>query len=240
MNLRRYLIELVSLVVAALLLAVTANALAQSERRLALIGDYPNARVLPSRSAPPAPGLESRIIENWTGDDLVAEVAPLEGEGAPGPDGALPSAVAGAPPSSPAPPAATPRASREQILERFPPAPEVPSKEIRTAEAEWLWRHGALFLDARRTSVFHEGHIAGARSIAVWEADVDDKVKQLAMQGLDQELPIIIYCSGGDCEDSHMLAQKLWGMFFNNILVYHDGLPGWQQAGLPVRRGPQP
>jgi rhodanese-related sulfurtransferase len=236
MNLRRYLIELVSLVVAALLLAVTANALAQSERRLALIGDYPNARVLPARSVPPAPGLESRIFEDGIAGETVAEMAPVEGEGtelesASGPAAPMP---------SPAPPSSTPRASREQILERFPPAPEVPSKEIRTAEAEWLWRNGALFIDARRTSVFHDGHIAGARSIAVWEADVDDKVKRLATEGLDQELPIIIYCSGGECEDSHMLAQKLWGMFFNNILVYHDGLPGWQQAGLPVRRGPQP
>jgi rhodanese-related sulfurtransferase len=238
MNLRRYLVETVSLVAAALILAVTANALAQSERRLALIGDYPSARVLPVRSAPPPPVLESLIIESDLGEGTTPD-AGLAEEGAIEQDG-VESGQPVAGPSPAARAAVTPRASREQILARFPPAPDVPSKDIRTADAEWLWRNGALFLDARRTSVFHDGHIPGSRSIAVWEADVDDKVKRLAMERLDQELPMIIYCSGGDCEDSHMLAQKLWGMFFNNILVYHDGLPGWQEAGLPVSRGPQP
>ena len=26
----------------------------------------------------------------------------------------------------------------------------------------------------------------------------------------DPKQPVVIYCSGGDCEDSHMLAQKLF------------------------------
>ena len=86
-------------------------------------------------------------------------------------------------------------------------------------------RKQVLFLDARRSSIFEEGHIAGARSFSVWESDIDDKVNALFEERADpaeQNKPIVIYCSGGACEDSHMLAQKLWGIQFNNVYVYKD------------------
>ena len=108
------------------------------------------------------------------------------------------------------------------------------------ADAEWLHRQGAMFLDARRTSVYEQGHIPGARSFPIWESDIDDRVSALMNEGLDPKKPMVLYCSGGDCEDSHILAQKLWGVFFNNALVYKDGFPDWEKRGNPVRRGSQP
>ena len=77
----------------------------------------------------------------------------------------------------------------------------------------------------------------------MWESDIDDKVNKLFAERSDpaaQNLPIVIYCSGGDCEDSHMLAQKLWGIQFNNVYVYKDGFPDWQQHGAPVHTGANP
>ena len=96
-------------------------------------------------------------------------------------------------------------------------------------------RATTLFLDARRTSVYRDGHIAGARPFSVWEADVDDKVKALFAEGRDQSAPVVIYCSGGDCEDSHMLGQKLYMAGFDNVLVYKDGYPGLGET-RPARR----
>src|SRR6185369_12472413 len=55
-----------------------------------------------------------------------------------------------------------------------------------------------------------------------------------------QALPIVVYCSGGDCEDSHMLAQKLYGALFNNVYVYKDGFPDWQKRGGAVHTGVEP
>jgi rhodanese-related sulfurtransferase len=52
--------------------------------------------------------------------------------------------------------------------------------------------------------------------------------------------PILVYCSGGDCEDSHMLAQKLWGVQFNNVYVYKDGFPDWQKRGGSIHTGSNP
>jgi rhodanese-related sulfurtransferase len=128
-------------------------------------------------------------------------------------------------------------------LSRFQPHPDTAFVEISGAEAAALHAAGVLFLDARRTSVYEAGHIAGARSFSVWESDVDDKVNNLFNERsdpADQNKPIVIYCSGGACEDSHMLSQKLWGIQFNNIYVYKDGFPDWQSRNGAVRTGGQP
>jgi len=52
----------------------------------------------------------------------------------------------------------------------------------------------------------------------------------------DQKQPIVVYCTGGNCEDSHMLAQKLWGIGYETILVYTDGWPGWLSIGGAVEK----
>ncbi len=123
----------------------------------------------------------------------------------------------------------------------FAPHPDKAWTEISGDDVAALHARGnVLFLDARRTSVYRDGHIAGARSIAVWEADADDKVKALFAEGRDQSAPIVIYCGGGECEDSHMLAQKLYFVGFDNVLVYKDGFPDWQKRGLSISRGDAP
>lgn len=97
---------------------------------------------------------------------------------------------------------------------------------------------GAIFVDARRTSQYEEGHIRGAHSIAVWESGVDEKIDDLSfVTGGDEEAAVVIYCNGGDCEDSHMLAEKLWLQNFLHVLVYSDGYPDWLDAGGAVSTG---
>jgi rhodanese-related sulfurtransferase len=123
----------------------------------------------------------------------------------------------------------------------FPPHPDKAWLEISgDAAAELFARKTVPFLDARRTSVYAQGHIAGARPVSVWEADADDKVKAFFQEGPDQSAPVVVYCSGGDCEDSHMLAEKLYKVGFDNVLVYKDGFPDWQRRGLPIHKGANP
>jgi rhodanese-related sulfurtransferase len=125
----------------------------------------------------------------------------------------------------------------------FAPHPDKAYIEIHGDDVVGLHKKGVLFLDARRTSVYEQGHIAGARPFSVWEGDIDEKVNKLFAERSDprdQNLPIVIYCSGGDCEDSHMLAQKLWGIQFNNVYVYKDGFPDWQKRGGPIHTGSTP
>jgi rhodanese-related sulfurtransferase len=123
----------------------------------------------------------------------------------------------------------------------FPPHPQKAWIEISGDDVASLHARGdVLFLDARRSSVYRDGHIAGARSIAIWESDADDKVRALFAEGRDQSAPVVIYCSGGECEDSHMLSEKLYKVGFDNVLVYKDGYPDWQKRGLAIAKGDAP
>lgn len=162
---------------------------------------------------------------SWVGDYPNARVVP-----------AVAAAPAAATASSTAAPSAAPASTGEK--RSYPPHPDRPWVEIGGDEAAELHREGVPFLDARRTSVYAGGHIAGARSLPIWESTVDDGIKRLFDEGTDVNAPLVVYCSGGDCEDSHMLAQKLHGYGFNNALVYTGGFPDWEKRGLPVEKGP--
>jgi rhodanese-related sulfurtransferase len=244
------LLQTVAIVAASLVLAIVANGFASRQRRLVLPGYYPDAREVPRRppaapvkpiAAMPAPATTT-VVEPVVPTATVAETATAvpatTTSGAAPASGAVvvPPKAAEAAAAPQAPPAADP-------LARFQPHPDKAYIEISGEDAALLHSKGVLFLDARRTSVFEEGHIAGARSFSVWESDVDDKVNALFDERGDpaeQNRPIVIYCSGGACEDSHMLSQKLWGIQFNNVYVYKDGFPDWQQRGGAIRTGAQP
>ena len=80
-------------------------------------------------------------------------------------------------------------------------------------------------------SVYRAGHIAGARSISIWEADADDKVKVLFAEGRDQSAPIVVYCSGGDCEDSHHARREALLRRLRQRARLQGRLPGPGEAG---------
>ena len=152
------------------------------------------------------------------------------------------------PPSSATPAARTTPAARSATTgaasageTNFPPHPDKPWVEISgDAAASLHARADVVFLDARRTAAYREGHVGRARPFSVWESDVDDKVRAFFAEGHEPSAPIVVYCSGGDCEDSHMLAQKLFLAGFDNVLVYKDGFPDWQKRGLATTKGASP
>ena len=249
------------LIASALVIAIVANGFASRERRLVLPGYYPNALRVPPRP-PERPTTLPSIAEGPTSQQSPApgqpriEIATDTVERPAGlPDAqsivASPSldprqgAAAAPTPIAPAAPPKTPAAASPapDPLARFVPQPDKPYVEINGDDAALLHARGALVLDARRTSVYEEGHIAGSRSFSVWESDIDEKVNALFEERSspeEQNQPIVIYCSGGACEDSHMLAEKLWAIQFNNVYVYKDGFPDWQKRGGAVRKGGQP
>jgi len=259
MNLKRHLAETATLVAAAVLCALVSNTLAGRERKLAVPGRYENALRVPSDGT--APSVPPAGTEAAPPATVAEAAAPPDGSAPPSAVSAAPSAASAAPPSrsaaatssagpvttSPARsagPASAPKAADASdgadLLARFPPHKDKPYVEIHGDDAAFLHGKKALFLDARRTNVYEEGHIAGARPYSVWESDVDQKVVALVGEARDPAQPVVIYCSGGDCEDSHMLAQKLWGAGFENLLVYKDGFPDWQKRGHAIRTGSEP
>jgi rhodanese-related sulfurtransferase len=202
------------LILAAAACAAISNFTASRERKMAWVGAYP-------RALDTSPASESAA---GTVPETTPPATPAVAASA-----APPSAPSGNAPGAAAAPA-----------KAFPPHPDRAFVEIGTDDAEALFKQGRLFIDARRSSVYADGHVAGARSFPVWESDIDGRVKGIYEEGLDQNVPIVIYCSGGDCEDSHMLAEKLYMVGFNDLLVDKDGFPAWQKRGLPVTKGAKP
>ncbi len=93
-----------------------------------------------------------------------------------------------------------------------------------------------LFIDARNEAHYAEGHIPGALL-------VDHYYKS---QYLPDVLPIvecaekvIIYCNGGDCEDSVLVGVDLLeeGVPSAKICLFKGGWEAWEEAGLPVEPG---
>jgi rhodanese-related sulfurtransferase len=247
---RNTLVQTAALIIAGLVLALVANAFASRDRKLAMVGTYPNALKVPSREAAPiAPAPIQPVTAVPTTTTTTAPVATETTATQPtataaittvglNPAAKVPAATTTT--AAPPPHAPTPTPTPE---DHFLPHPDKPYVEIVFADVKTLHGRNVLFLDARRTSVYEQGHIAGARPYSVWESDIDEKVNKLFEERGDpqaQSLPIVIYCSGGECEDSHMLAQKLWGIQFNDVYVYKDGFPDWQQHGGAVHTGANP
>lgn len=95
----------------------------------------------------------------------------------------------------------------------------------------------ALFVDARPARDYLEGHIQGAVGF-----DVND-FETAAPQALPRIPPtaeVLIYCSGGNCDDSVQLAKKLREMGYTNLKIYEGGYPEWKKAGMPVVTGDRP
>ncbi|WP_257308883.1 rhodanese-like domain-containing protein [Geothrix fuzhouensis] len=195
--------------------ALLSNRLASPARRLAWAGSaVPLSPVSPGPAATPRPeGVRPEPVTQEPGRGHLPHSAP------PTPPGKTPPPASVAP-STPEPPSFS------------------PIREISSAEAWQAFHYGTPFLDARRGSEFAEGHIAGAWSTPVWESDLDDRLLSFkAARRPGSEDPIVIYCSGGDCRDSHLLAEKLLGEGYFHILIFRDGFPAWVAQGRPVEKG---
>jgi rhodanese-related sulfurtransferase len=117
---------------------------------------------------------------------------------------------------------------------------QAPWTEISGEDAARRRESGAIFFDARRSAEYRSGHIAGARSLSVWEAGLDEGIQKFFGEGHAPGEDIVVYCNGGECEDSHTLAQKLFLAGFDHVSVYKDGFPDWKKRGLPIHEGEQP
>lgn len=106
-----------------------------------------------------------------------------------------------------------------------------PGREIELPEAVELFNKGVLFLDARDPEVYAAGHIRGALSLSVrefWE-----KIGEIQAQH-PVSTPLVVYCSGRECPDSHDLAEELKNAGYLDVKVFTDGYPLWESERLPT------
>ncbi len=90
--------------------------------------------------------------------------------------------------------------------------------------------HAAVFVDARSSEQYAEGHIKGAVSLP-WH-DYQERFMDV-LPKIDPDASIITYCDGETCTLSHDLALSLKDMGFK-VKVLVDGWSSWNRKGLPV------
>lgn len=104
-----------------------------------------------------------------------------------------------------------------------------------------MYQAKAPFLDARPSVAYAEGHIAGAWNVPIWEANGETGIAEFeATAHPGATAPLVLYCSGGDCEDSRLLAARLIPLGYRNLCLYQGGYPDWKAQGRPIRKGVQP
>lgn len=94
-----------------------------------------------------------------------------------------------------------------------------------------------LFVDARDRDLYEERHIPGAVWLHHYESEqlIDELRPELEMAFF-----VIVYCNGGDCEDSLHLAadlSSLYGIPTENIYVFEGGLNEWVDNEMPIVSG---
>lgn len=98
-------------------------------------------------------------------------------------------------------------------------------------------RAGTPIVDARLPERYADGHIPGALSLPL--ADFDQDLAAF-LAGVPKDRRLITYCNGYGCPDSYDLAMRLLEAGYRDVLVFEGGFPVWQDAGLPVHKGPRP
>lgn len=100
-------------------------------------------------------------------------------------------------------------------------------KKLLDAKAEMI------VVDARNPEEFQEVHVRGAISVPV---------KQWGKYGSrlpeDKEARVIFYCNGIKCGKSKKAAIKAMAEGYDNVYVYAEGMPVWEEKGMPIYAGP--
>ncbi|MBL8029289.1 MAG: rhodanese-like domain-containing protein [Fibrobacteres bacterium] len=104
-------------------------------------------------------------------------------------------------------------------------------RDITLTEAAHFYKEGCLFVDARASEDFADGHIRKAYSLSV--NDFEKRINDFR-KAYSDTINMIVYCSGRECSDSHDLAEKLYRSGYFNIRLFVDGFPAWKAAGFPV------
>jgi rhodanese-related sulfurtransferase len=93
-----------------------------------------------------------------------------------------------------------------------------------------------VFIDARDDQHYGAGHIPGAWQFHHYRAD--DYLPTILPVCLNA-LKVVVYCSGGECEDSEFAAIMLRdaGVPRDLLFVYAGGILEWKASGLPVETG---
>jgi rhodanese-related sulfurtransferase len=93
-----------------------------------------------------------------------------------------------------------------------------------------------VFVDARNKAEFEDGHIPGAYQLDPYHPDKQLPDVLTACQAADR---VLVYCTGGDCEDADSMAILLResGVPDSKLIVFGGGITDWRENHLPIEEG---
>jgi rhodanese-related sulfurtransferase len=97
----------------------------------------------------------------------------------------------------------------------------------------------ALILDARPSLIFEQGHVPGALNLSRQDFARDYRRLSPTLKTVVDK-PVVVYCSGGDCHDSRLVANARLTLGFSNVSVFTGGWEAWSAAKLPAATGSAP
>jgi rhodanese-related sulfurtransferase len=93
-----------------------------------------------------------------------------------------------------------------------------------------------VFIDARDDEHYTAGHIPGAYQFDHYHPD---RYVATVLGAAAIAERIVVYCNGGDCEDSELAAIDLqsFGVPVDKLVVYGGGITEWKERQLPLEAG---
>ncbi|MDP6849492.1 MAG: rhodanese-like domain-containing protein [Planctomycetota bacterium] len=123
---------------------------------------------------------------------------------------------------------------------------EFPEHEFQTVSLAdtkdwWAYRDdspgGIYIVDARRSTTFSSGHLPGAWNLdhyadaSTWPEGILNRLREASM--------VVVYCNGGECEDSLLLAHDLvyrHQVPLEIIGIFEAGFEAWEKAEFPIEK----
>lgn len=96
-----------------------------------------------------------------------------------------------------------------------------------------------VFVDARNDQLYQDGHIPGALQADHYRLD---EYIEAVLDAVDMAEKVVVYCNGGDCEDSIYMCQDLieFDVSSDRLFLYEGGWNEWELNGQPVATGGEP
>lgn len=127
-------------------------------------------------------------------------------------------------PSGPSAPAPTPQ---PQAVVEPVAGGMVTIEQVRAMQAA----EPVQFVDARNAAEFAKGHLPAAVLLSpdMFASGLPD-----AAMTLDRGFPVVVYCTGGQCDSSKLVAIRLQQIGFSRLYIYEGGFDAWKAAGMPI------
>lgn len=90
---------------------------------------------------------------------------------------------------------------------------------------KYIYDPRITLIDARSPEIYSKGKIGNA--INIFPMDEDKNAYFSKITNLSNDKIILIYCDGGDCELSHLLANDMVNFGFRKIFIFIGGWDEW-------------